>query len=155
SAAAPDTTARALPDARLDHEFADAGPLPLDVERGALPLAEETARARLPRIREELAARPDALPIAEHYLAAPSPLATPTDEEKRELHEAQARWLEAVAAGLPRRPFAATLLARAGGELELSAARRDAAARAAVRAAPWWFPAVRALAVLEQQSLQP
>jgi len=56
---------------------------------------------------------------------------------------------------MPRRPLAAVLLARAGGELDVSPARREEAARAAVRAAPWYFPAVRALAVLQQQSLQP
>ena len=140
---------------RSDHEFAYAGPLALDYERGAPPLTEEEARAHLPRIRADLAARPDALPIAEHYVAALAALEAPTDDEERERRDAQARWLERVAAGMPRRPLAAVLLARAGGELDVSPARREEAARAAVRAAPWYFPAVRALAVLQQQSLQP
>ena len=140
---------------RTDHEFAYAGPLALDYEHGTPPLTEEEARARLPRIRADLAARPDALPIAEHYVAALAALEAPTDDEERERRDAQARWLERVAAGMPRRPLAAVLLARAGGELDVSPARREEAARAAVRAAPWYFPAVRALAVLQQQSLQP
>ncbi|HET6164489.1 MAG TPA: hypothetical protein VFG37_12530 [Planctomycetota bacterium] len=138
-----------------DHEFAYAGPLGLDYERGAPPLTEEEARARLPRIRTDLAAHPAALPIAEHYVAALAALEAPSDDEERERRDAQTRWLEPLVAGMPRRPLAAVLLARAGSELDVSPARREAAARAAVRAAPWYFPAVRALAVLQQQSLQP
>jgi hypothetical protein len=140
---------------RTDHEFASTGPLALDYERGAPPLTEEEARARLPRIRADLAAHPDALPIAEHYVAALAALEAPSDDEERERRDANVRWLERVAAGMPRRPLAAVLLARAGSELDVSPARREEAARAAVRAAPWYFPAVRALAVLQQQSLQP
>jgi len=140
---------------RTDHEFASTGPLALDYERGAPPLTEEEARARLPRIRADLAAHPEALPIAEHYVAALAALEAPSDDEERERRDANVRWLERVAAGMPRRPLAAVLLARAGGELDVSPARREEAARAAVRAAPWYFPAVRALAVLQQQSLQP
>jgi hypothetical protein len=155
SAVAPSAARPGPLAARLDHELAYDGPLPLDYERGTPPLTEEEARARLPQIRKDLAARPDALPIAEHYLAALSALESPSDDEAKELRDAQSRWLAALAAGLPRRPLAAALFARVGGDLDASPARREEAARAAVRAAPWYFPAVRTLAALQQQSLQP
>lgn len=123
------------------------GPLALEFERGRPPLTEAAARAALPRLRAALAANPDVLPIAEHYLAALHALDAPTDEEAAELRSARTKWLELVAFGMPRRPLAAALFSRYGGELGATPERREAAAQQAVRAAPWYFPAVRALAV--------
>jgi hypothetical protein len=123
------------------------GPLTLEFERGRPPLTDAAARAALPRLREALAANPDVLPIAEHYLAALHALDPPSAEEAAELRSARTRWLERVAFGMPRRPLAAALFSRFGGEIGATPDRREAAALQAVRAAPWYFPAVRALAV--------
>jgi sulfatase-like protein len=123
------------------------GPLSEKIERGSPPLTEEAARAALPRLREAIAARPDVLPIAEQYLAALHALESPNDDEQAELQAARSKWLERVAFGMPHRPLAAALFSRYGGELGATPERREAAAEQAVRAAPWYFPAVRALAV--------
>jgi hypothetical protein len=123
------------------------GPLALDYERGRPPLTDHAAHAALPRLRADVAARPDVLPIAEHYLVALHALDAPSAEEAAELAAARVKWLERVAFGMPHRPLAASLFARFGKEVGATPERREAAALQAVRAAPWYFPAVRALAV--------
>jgi hypothetical protein len=127
--------------------FESDRPLALEFERDRLPLTEAAARSALPKLREQSAAHPDVLPIAESYLAALHALESPSDEEQAELRAARSKWLERVAFGMPHRPLAAALYARFGGEIGATPERREAAAEQAVRAAPWYFPAVRALAV--------
>ena len=135
------------PPIEASNPFDFDGPLASEFERGRPPLDDAAARAALPHLREAIAANPDLLPIAEHYLAALHALDAPSDDEAAELRAARSKWLERVAFGMPRRPLAAALYSRFGGELGATPERREAAAEQAVRAAPWYFPAVRALAV--------
>jgi len=144
--AAPNAAPPIAPPVDRGNPFECDRPLALDDERGRLPLDDGAARKELPRLRADVAANPDLLPIAERYLAALHALESATADEKGELVAARAKWLERVAFGLPHRPLAAALLVRFGSEVGTTPERREAAALQAVRAAPWYFPAVRALA---------
>ncbi len=140
-------------------------PLDFLIEQGRVPLADDAARAVLPRLRELVAATSEEdateeginvqLRAAELYLGALHALESPSAEEQDEKKAARARWLEEVVFGLPNRPFAATLYARPEPGSDAPADRRWKAAREARAAAPWYFPAVRALASLEQMALRP
>jgi hypothetical protein len=123
---------------------ADAPPLPWFVERGLVPLTEAQARALLPELRRlRSESKRDDLDVVE--LEAAALLALPKRDAAEE-QELRALAPAIAAAANAEHPFAATLHARA--ELgPVDADERRKAAEAAVRGAPWWFPAVQTLAV--------
>ena len=132
-----------------------SGRTPWFVERGDLPPTEEQARAWLPALREvdrEAGAPRDPACLELHVAAL---LALPSRNEKE---EAELRELAGRAGELPgaEHPFAATFFARADlHPAPVDPSERMRAAAAAVSGAPWYFPAVRALASLRQLQFDP
>lgn len=139
-------------------EDSDASPpLSFLAEQGRVPITDAAARAVLPKLRELLLLATDReqLHLAELYLGALHALDTPTDAEQSEQAAARKQWLEAVAfAGNQRRPFATTLYARPDPRNDAPLDRRLLAARNGCNVWPWYFPAVRAYASLEQMALR-
>jgi hypothetical protein len=131
-----------------------AAPAPFVVERGEVPRTDDAARTLLPALRPLVASGPpEHVEAAELYVAALLALKPRSADEEAELVAARKRWLDAILARPPRTPLLPAFFARSDLNPDATAERRLEIARAGVAAAPWYFPAVRALAATQMMRM--